>query len=90
MHAKHARTDNAKKKKEIIKPVKKSFLTRAYDKVKKTAYRKADAVRDAFFGDNLLSTALWFAAVVICLIVLLWFFFVSPYGTPAEPIYEGF
>ena len=50
----------------------------------------AAKVRAAFFSDSWVGGAMWFAAVLAMIAVLLWFFFFSDFGTPAEPIYEGF
>ncbi len=80
----------AAKRKPAARPVPKSALTRRYDAVKKRVWAGAAKVRAAFFGDSWAGGAMWFAAVLALIAVLLWFFFFSDYGTPAEPIYEGF
>ena len=79
----------AAKRKPAARPVPKSALTRRYDAVKKRVWAGAAKVRAAFFGDSWAGGAMWFAAVAAMIAVLLWFFF-SDFGTPAEPIYEGF
>ncbi len=79
----------AAKRKPAAKPVSKSALTRRYDAVKERVWAGAAKVRAAFFGDSWAGGAMWFAAVAAMIAVLLWFFF-SDFGTPAEPIYEGF
>ena len=80
----------AAKRKPAARPVPKSALTRRYDAVKKRVWAGAAKVRAAFFGDSWAGGAMWFAAVAAMIAVLLWFFFFSDFGTPAEPIYEGF
>jgi len=73
-------------RKRTIKSASESKLTRFY------YARKANAekVRDAFFGDSWVSAIMWTFVVLACLSILAWFFLVSSYGTPAEPVYEGF
>ena len=68
----------------------KSALTKRYDAVKERVWAGAAKVRAAFFGDSWAGGAMWFATVLALIAVLLWFFFFSDFGTPAEPIYEGF
>lgn len=80
----------AAKRKPAARPVPKSALTRRYDAVKERVWAGAAKVRTAFFGDSWAGGAMWFAAVLVMIAVLLWFFFFSDFGTPAEPIYEGF
>lgn len=80
----------AAKRKPAARPVPKSALTRHYDAVKERVWAGAAKVRTAFFGDSWAGGAMWFAAVLAMIAVLLWFFFFSDFGTPAEPIYEGF
>lgn len=80
----------AAKRKPAVRPVPKSALTRRYNAVKKRVWAGAAKVRAAFFSDSWAGGAIWFAAVLIMIAVLLWFFFFSDFGTPAEPIYEGF
>ena len=80
----------AAKRKPAARPVPKSALTRRYDAVKKRVWAGAAKVRAAFFSDSWAGGAMWFAAVLVMIAVLLWFFFFSDFGTPAEPIYEGF
>lgn len=80
----------AAKRKPAARPVPKSALTRHYDAVKERVWAGAAKVRAAFFGDSWAGGAMWFAAVLAMIAVLLWFFFFSDFGTPAEPIYEGF
>lgn len=80
----------AAKRKPAARPVPKSALTRHYDAVKERVWAGAAKVRAAFFGDSWAGGAMWFAAVLVMIAVLLWFFFFSDFGTPAEPIYEGF
>lgn len=76
--------------KPAAKPVPKSALTRRYDAVKERVWAGAAKMRAAFFSDSWAGGAMWFAAVLVMIAVLLWFFFFSDFGTPAEPIYEGF
>lgn len=80
----------AAKRKPAARPVPKSALTRRYDAVKERVWAGAAKVRTAFFSDSWVGGAMWFAAVLVMIAVLLWFFFFSDFGTPAEPIYEGF
>lgn len=80
----------AAKRKPAARPVPKSALTKRYDAVKERVWAGAAKVRAAFFGDSWAGGAMWFAAVLAMIAVLLWFFFFSDFGTPAEPIYEGF
>ncbi len=80
----------AAKRKPAARPVPKSALTRRYDAVKKRVWAGAAKVRAAFFSDSWAGGAMWFAAALVMIAVLLWFFFFSDFGTPAEPIYEGF
>ena len=80
----------AAKRKPAARPVPKSALTRRYDAVKERVWAGAAKVRAAFFSDSWAGGAMWFAAVLAMIAVLLWFFFFSDFGTPAEPIYEGF
>ncbi len=80
----------AAKRKPAARPVPKSALTRRYDAVKERVWAGAAKVRAAFFSDSWAGGAMWFAAVLVMIAVLLWFFFFSDFGTPAEPIYEGF
>lgn len=79
----------AAKRKPAARPVPKSALTRRYDAVKERVWAGAAKVRAAFFSDSWAGGAMWFAAVLVMIAILLWFFF-SDFGTPAEPIYEGF
>lgn len=80
----------AVKRKPAARPVPKSALTRRYDVVKERVWAGAAKVRAAFFSDSWAGGAMWFCAVLAMIAVLLWFFFFSDFGTPAEPIYEGF
>lgn len=80
----------AAKRKPAARPVPKSALTRRYDAVKERVWAGAAKVRAAYFSDSWAGGAMWFAAVLAMIAVLLWFFFFSDFGTPAEPIYEGF
>lgn len=77
-------------KKKAARPVPKSALTKRYDALKERVWAGAAKVRAAFFSDSWAGGAMWFAAVLVMIAVLLWFFFFSDFGTPAEPIYEGF
>lgn len=91
--AKPAATAGAAKpaaKKKAARAVPKSALTKRYDALKERVWTSAARVRAAFFGDSWAGGAMWFAAVLAMIAVLLWFFFFSDFGTPAEPIYEGF
>lgn len=83
-------TKPAVKRKLAAKPVPKSALTRRYDAVKERVWAGAAKMRAVFFSDSWAGGAMWFAAVLVMIAVLLWFFFFSDFGTPAEPIYEGF
>ena len=77
-------------RKRTIKSASESKLTRFYYARKAKAYLYAEKVRDAFFGDSWVSAIMWTFVVLACLSILSWFFLVSSYGTPAEPVYEGF
>ena len=77
-------------RKRTIKSASESKLTRFYSARKAKAYLYAEKVRDAFFGDSWVSAIMWTFVVLACLSILAWFFLVSSYGTPAEPVYEGF
>lgn len=83
-------TVSGKKKSAIVKPVPKSKLTCFYEARKTTVYSFAEKIRITFFSDSWAATIMWSLIVLICLGILAWFFFISPYGTPAEPVYEGF
>lgn len=78
------------KKSVTVKPVPKSKLTCFYEARKATFYAFAEKVRAIFFGDSWAATVMWLFVALVCLGILAWFFFISPYGTPAEPVYEGF
>lgn len=43
-----------------------------------------------FFGDSWSAALAWAAVAVACVGVLAWFFLVSPFGVPAQPVYAGF
>ena len=77
-------------RKRTIKSASESKLTRFYYARKAKAYLYAEKVRDAFFGDSWVSAIMWTFVVLACLSILAWFFFFFSYGTPAEPVYEGF
>ena len=77
-------------RKRTIKSASESKLTRFYYARKAKAYLYAEKVRDAFFGDSWVSAIMWTFVVLACLSILAWFFLVSSYVTPAEPVYEGF
>ena len=68
----------------------KSALTVRYEALRDRLFAFAGRARTAFFADTWAASALWLAAALACIGLLLWFFFFSGYGTPAEPIYEGF
>lgn len=91
--AKAAEAEEAAKaaaKKKPARPVPKSALTKRYDALKERVWVGAAKVRTTFFSDSWSGAAMWFCAVLAMIAILLWFFFFSDYGTPAEPIYEGF
>ncbi len=50
----------------------------------------AERVRTWFFSGHPAALATWCLVVAACVGVLVWFFFFSSYGAPAEPVYEGF
>ncbi len=77
-------------KKKAARPVPKSALTKRYDALKERVWAGAAKVRTTFFSDSWSGAAMWLCAVLTMIAILLWFFFFSDYGTPAEPIYEGF
>lgn len=68
----------------------KSALTVRYEALRDRLFAFAGRARTVFFADTWAASALWLAAALACIGLLLWFFFFSGYGTPAEPIYEGF
>lgn len=43
-----------------------------------------------FFSQTPAADAACVAVVVACVAILAWFFFVSPFGVPATPVYAGF
>lgn len=43
-----------------------------------------------FYSDATSAAVAWFAAVVVLVAVLGWFFVLSPYGAPASPVYAEF
>ena len=47
-------------------------------------------VRTWFYSDATSAAVAWFAAVVVLVAVLGWFFVLSPYGAPASPVYAEF
>ncbi|RHF38503.1 hypothetical protein [Collinsella intestinalis] len=49
-----------------------------------------DRVRTWFYSDATSAAVAWFAAVVVLVAVLGWFFVLSPYGAPASPVYAEF
>ncbi len=51
---------------------------------------RAERVRTWFFSGRPSALAAWCLAIAACVAVLVWFFFFSSYGAPAEPVYEGF
>lgn len=77
-------------KKKPAKPMRKSTVTLWYENRKTKVYAFADKTRVAFFGDSWVATLMWLFVAFVCLALLAWFFFISPFGTPTEPIYEGF
>lgn len=58
--------------------------------VEKYLHGPAERVRTLFFSDSPVAALLWFAAAFGMIAILLWFFFVSPWGTPAMPLYADF
>ncbi len=51
---------------------------------------RAARVRTWFFSRRPSALAAWCLIIAACAGVLVWFFFFSAYGAPAEPVYEGF
>ena len=49
-----------------------------------------ERVRTWFYSDAASAAVAWFAAVVVLVAVLGWFFVLSPYGAPASPVYAEF
>lgn len=49
-----------------------------------------ERVRTWFCSDAASAAVAWFAAVVVLVAVLGWFFVLSPYGAPASPVYAEF
>lgn len=49
-----------------------------------------ERVRTWFYSDATSAAVAWFAAVVVLVAVLGWFFVLSPYGAPASPVYAEF
>lgn len=49
-----------------------------------------ERVRTWFYSDSTSAAVAWFAAVVVLVAVLGWFFVLSPYGAPASPVYAEF
>lgn len=82
--------NRGKTKSAIVKPAPKSKLTRFYEARKAMLYAFAEKIRTVFFSNSWAATVMWLLVALACLGILAWFFFISPYGTPAEPVYEGF
>lgn len=49
-----------------------------------------ERIRTWFYSDETSAAVAWFAAVVVLVAVLGWFFALSPYGAPASPVYAEF
>ncbi len=49
-----------------------------------------ERVRTWFYSDATSAAVAWFAAVVVLVAALGWFFVLSPYGAPASPVYAEF
>lgn len=49
-----------------------------------------ERMRTWFYSDATSAAVAWFAAVVVLVAVLGWFFVLSPYGAPASPVYAEF
>lgn len=49
-----------------------------------------ERVRSWFFSAGWGPACAWAAVLLACAAVLAWFFFVSPFGVPAAPLYAGF
>lgn len=49
-----------------------------------------ERVRTWFYSDATSAAVAWFAAAVVLVAVLGWFFVLSPYGAPASPVYAEF
>lgn len=49
-----------------------------------------ERVRTWFCSDAASAAVAWFAAVVVLVAVLGWFFVLSPYGAPVSPVYAEF
>ena len=77
-------------RKATARPVPKSKLTLWCDARKNALWGAAARLRKTFFGDTWAAALMWLVAALACIALLLWFFFFSGMGTPAEPIYEGF
>lgn len=56
----------------------------------KVAERRLEPVRDWFFSDSWSAAAAWLALAICLMAVLAWFFLLSPYGAPAEPVYAAY
>ena len=85
-----APASNGKRATHTVHAAPKSALTVRYEALRDRLFAFAGRARTAFFADTWEASALWLAAALVCIGLLLWFFFFSGYGTPAEPIYEGF
>lgn len=82
------KSDGARKK--LTKPMPKSTATLWCESLKIRTYAFADKIKAIFFGDSWASMIMWLFVVLACLCLLAWLFFISPFGTPTEPVYEGF
>ena len=49
-----------------------------------------DRLRAWWAGDSASAALAWACAVLVCAVVLAWYFLMSPYGAPASPAYAGF
>ena len=85
-----APASNGKRATRTVHAAPKSALTVRYEALRDRLFAFADKTRTVFFADTWAASALWLAAALACIGLLLWFFFFSGYGAPAEPIYEGF
>ena len=85
-----APASNGKRATRTVHAAPKSALTVRYEALRNRLFAFAGRARTVFFADTWAASALWLAAALVCIGLLLWFFFFSGYGTPAEPIYEGF
>lgn len=58
--------------------------------LKKRALGKCDEIRTYFFSGKTGAAVLWGLIILACIAILLWFFLMSPFGGPSEPVYQGF